>query len=51
MEKEHTEVRLEGLQIKRRKRRRRKRSEMEERSKEKRIARENKRLSNQGKKN
>jgi len=50
MEREHTEVRLEGLQRKR-KRRRRKRSEMEERSKEKRIARENKRLSNQGKKN
>ena len=46
MEKEHTEVREEGLQ-----RRKRERSEMEESSKEKRIARKNKTLSKQGKKN
>jgi hypothetical protein len=50
MEKEHTEVREEGLQ-RRKRERRRKRSEMEESSKEKRIARKNKALSKQGKKN
>ena len=46
MEKEHTEVREEDPQ-----RRKRERSEMEESSKEKRIARKNKTLSKQGKKN
>ena len=50
MEKVHTEVREEDPQ-RRKRERRRKRSEMEESSKEKRIARKNKTLSKQGKKN